>query len=97
MTALFHFFGQRDRRTQSGKKPERFSSRRLLFESLEAGTMEGDDTGKIGILQLNCEKKNFKPPQPWHSLDRDDSIRYKIIDKKTIKLGYVGIWLTFTK
>lgn len=62
-----------------------------------SGSMEGDDTGKIGILQLNCDKKNFNPPQPWHNLHKDSRIRYKIINDNTIKLGYVGIWLTFTK
>lgn len=62
-----------------------------------SGTMEGDDTGKLGILDLTCDKSGFKPPKCWPNLKTTSSVRYKIIDKNTIKLGYVGIWMTFNK
>ena len=61
-----------------------------------AGSMKGDDTGKLGILELKCEG-DFNPPECWPNLKEKSRIRYKIIDDKTIRLGYVGIWMTFTK
>lgn len=62
-----------------------------------AGTMKGDDTGKLGILELTCDDENFNPPEPWYSIHKNSRIRYKILDEGTIKLGYVGIWMTFRK
>ena len=62
-----------------------------------SGTMKGDDTGKLGILELNCTGVDFDPPFCWSSLKKNSRIRYKIMSDDTIKLGYVGIWLTFTK
>ncbi|MDD4199998.1 MAG: hypothetical protein PHS19_01265 [Eubacteriales bacterium] len=62
-----------------------------------SGTMEGDDTGKIGILQLNCDKEEFNPPLCWPNLKTDSRIRYRIMDENTFRLGYVGIWMTFRK
>ena len=61
-----------------------------------SGTMKGDDTGKLGILELKCEGP-FKPPACWPNLHKNSRLRYKIIDDKTIRLGYVGIWMTFRK
>ena len=62
-----------------------------------SGTMKGDDTGKLGILELTCNEDDFDPPYCWSSLRKNSRIRYKIMSEDTIKLGYVGIWLTFTK
>lgn len=62
-----------------------------------AGTMKGDDTGKLGILELTCNTDDFDPPICWPNFKPNSSVRYKIIDNDTIKLGYVGIWLTFNK
>ena len=62
-----------------------------------SGTMEGKDTGKLGILELSCEGEDFDPPVCWASLKKNSRIRYKIMADDTIRLGYVGIWLTFTK
>ncbi len=58
---------------------------------------EGDDTGKLGILELTCNTDDFDPPIGWPNFKPNASVRYKIIDNDTIKLGYVGIWLTFNK
>ena len=62
-----------------------------------SGTMKGDDTGKLGILELNCNEDDFDPPYCWSSLRKNSRLRYKIMSDDTIKLGYVGIWLTFTR
>ena len=62
-----------------------------------SGTMKGDDTGKLGILELTCNEDNFNPPVCWAKMQKQSRVRYKIMDEKTIRLGYVGIWLTFTK
>ena len=62
-----------------------------------SGKMKGDDTGKLGILELSCEGEDFDPPVCWASLKKNSRIRYKITADDTIRLGYVGIWLTFTK
>ena len=62
-----------------------------------SGTMKGEDTGKLGILELKCNEDDFDPPFCWSSLRKNSRIRYKIMSEDTIKLGYVGIWLTFTK
>ena len=59
--------------------------------------MKGDDTGKLGILELTCNEDNFNPPVCWAKMQTQSRVRYKIMDEKTIRLGYVGIWLTFTK
>ena len=62
-----------------------------------SGTMQGDDTGKIGILELNCDGEDFDPPACWPNLKEKSRVRYRILDENTIKLGYVGIWMTFRK
>ena len=62
-----------------------------------SGKMKGDDTGKLGILELSCNEDDFDPPFCWSSLKKNSRIRYKIVSDDTIKLGYVGIWLTFTR
>ena len=62
-----------------------------------SGTMKGDDTGKLGILELTCDEDDFDPPFCWPKMKHKTRVRYKIIDDNTMKLGYVGIWLTFTK
>lgn len=62
-----------------------------------SGTMEGDDTGKIGLLNLKCTEEDFDPPACWLNLKPNSEIRYRIMDENTIKLGYVGIWMTFRK
>lgn len=62
-----------------------------------SGTMKGDDTGKIGILELSCDKGDFDPPACWPNLHTNSRIRYKILDENSFKLGYVGIWMTFRK
>ena len=62
-----------------------------------SGKMKGDDTGKLGILELNCDGDDFDPPFCWPKMQQKSRIRYKIIDENTIRLGYVGIWLSFTK
>ena len=62
-----------------------------------SGTMKGDDTGKLGILELNCNEEDFDPPVCWAKMQTKSRVRYKIMDENTIRLGYVGIWLTFTK
>lgn len=62
-----------------------------------SGTMKGDDTGKIGILELSCDSEEFNPPVCWPNLKENSRIRYKILDENTIKLEYVGIWMTFRK
>ena len=66
-------------------------------KSAMSGTMKGDDTGKLGILELTSEEKNFDPPVCWAKMQTKARVRYKILDEAAIKLGYVGIWLTFTK
>ena len=62
-----------------------------------SGTMKGDDTGKLGILELTCNEDNFNPPVCWAKMQKQSRVRYKIMDENTIRLGYVGIWLIFTK
>ena len=62
-----------------------------------SGTMKGDDTGKLGILELTCNEDDFDPPVCWAKMQKNSRVRYKIMDENTIRLGYVGIWLTFTK
>ena len=62
-----------------------------------SGTMKGDDTGKLGILELTCEEEDFDPPACWAKMQTKSRVRYKIMDENTIRLGYVGIWLIFTK
>lgn len=59
------------------------------------GKMKGKDTGKLGILELTCNEDGFAPPQAWKNLHTNSRLRYKIIDENTIRLGYVGIWMTF--
>ena len=66
-------------------------------KSAMSGTMKGDDTGKLGILELTSDEKNFDPPACWAKMQTKARVRYKILDEAAIKLGYVGIWLTFTK
>lgn len=61
-----------------------------------SGTMNGDDTGKIGILELSCDDADFDPPSCW-VINKECRLRYKILDNKTIRLGYSGVWLTFRK
>ena len=62
-----------------------------------SGTMKGDDTGKLGILELTCNEDDFDPPVCWAKMQKNSRVRYTIMDENTIRLGYVGIWLTFTK
>ena len=62
-----------------------------------SGKMKGDDTGKLGILELNCDGDDFDPPFCWSKMQQKSRIRYKIMSDDTIRLGYVGVWLTFTK
>lgn len=62
-----------------------------------SGTMKGDDTGKLGILELTCNEDGFNPPVCWAKMQKNSRVRYKIMDENTIRLGYVGIWMTFTK
>ena len=62
-----------------------------------SGTMKGDDTGKLGILELNCTEDDFDPPVCWAKLQKNSRLRYKIMSDGTIRLGYVGIWLIFSK
>ena len=62
-----------------------------------SGTMKGDDTGKLVILELKCDTEDFDPPICWPNLKPNSRVRYKIVDENTIKLGYVGIWMTFRK
>ena len=62
-----------------------------------SGTMKGDDTGKLGILELTCNEDDFDPPVCWAKMQKNSRVRYKIMDENTIRLGYVGIWLIFTK
>lgn len=62
-----------------------------------SGTMKGDDTGKLGILELTCNEEDFDPPVCWAKMQKNTRVRYKIMSDDTIRLGYVGIWLTFTK
>ena len=62
-----------------------------------SGTMKGDDTGKLGILELTCNGDDFNPPVCWAKMQEKSRVRYKIMDENTIRLGYVGIWLIFTK
>lgn len=62
-----------------------------------SGTMEGDDTGKLGIIELSCDESSFDPPECWSSLHTNSRVRYKTVGDDTIKFGYVGIWLTFHK
>ena len=60
-----------------------------------SGKMKGDDTGKLGILELTCDEDDFDPPFCWSKMQTKSRIRYKIMDENTIRLGYVGVWLTF--
>lgn len=62
-----------------------------------SGTMKGDDTGKLGILELTCNEEDFDPPVCWAKMQPKARVRYKIMSDGTIRLGYVGIWLIFTK
>lgn len=62
-----------------------------------SGTMKGDDTGKLGILELTCNEDDFDPPVCWSKMQTKSRVRYKIMADDTIRLGYVGIWLSFTK
>ena len=62
-----------------------------------SGSMKGDDTGKIGILELKCDTEEFNPPACWAKLNPNSRIRYKFTDSNTVRLRYVGYWITFTK
>jgi len=62
-----------------------------------SGTMKGDDTGKLGILELTCNEDDFNPPVCWAKMQKKSRVRCKIMDENTFRLGYVGIWLIFTK
>ena len=62
-----------------------------------SGTMKGDDTGKLGILELTCNEDDFDPPVCWSKMQTKSRVRYKIMADGTIRLGYVGIWLIFNK
>lgn len=62
-----------------------------------SGTMKGDDTGKLGILELTCDEDDFDPPVCWAKMQHKARVRYKIMTDGSMRLGYVGIWLTFTK
>ena len=43
------------------------------------------------------DEDDFDPPVCWAKMQTKSRVRYKILNENTIKLGYVGIWLTFTK
>lgn len=61
-----------------------------------SGNMYCDDTGNLGIINLECIEEDFNPPPCW-SLSQEARVRYKVIGEDKIKLGYIGCWLTFTR
>ncbi|MDO4870343.1 MAG: hypothetical protein Q4A65_08690 [Bacillota bacterium] len=61
-----------------------------------SGKMYCDDTGNLGIINIECDEEDFDPPACWN-ISKEARLRYKVLDKDTIKLGYVGIWLIFDR
>lgn len=61
-----------------------------------SGKMYGDDTGNLGIINIECDETHFDPPVCW-KIGREARLRYKVIDQDTIKLGYTGVWLSFDR
>ncbi|MBQ6496352.1 MAG: hypothetical protein IJI74_04185 [Firmicutes bacterium] len=62
-----------------------------------SGNMYCDDTGNLGIINIECDSADFDPPFCWQSLSQNARLRYKVISSDTIKLGYVGVWLIFDR
>ena len=61
-----------------------------------SGNMYCDDTGNLGIINIECDGDDFDPPSCWN-LGKEARLRYKVVSKDTIKLGYSGIWLIFDR
>ena len=61
-----------------------------------SGKMYCDDTGNLGIINIECDDADFDPPVCW-SIGKEARLRYKVVSKDTIKLGYVGVWLIFDR
>ena len=61
-----------------------------------SGYMYCDDTGNLGIINLECDEESFNPPECWN-LSKQARVRYKVLGEDKIRLGYVGCWLTFTR
>ncbi len=61
-----------------------------------AGKMSCDDTGNLGIINIECNSDDFDPPICWN-ISENARLRYKVVDDNTIKLGYSGIWLVFDR
>ena len=60
-----------------------------------SGKMYCDDTGNLGIINIECDEADFDPPACWPSLGTKARRRYKALNDGTIRLGYTGIWLIF--
>ena len=60
-----------------------------------SGKMYCDDTGNLGIINIECDETDFDPPLCWKSLGTNARLRYKAMSDGTIRLGYTGIWLIF--
>ena len=61
-----------------------------------SGKMYCDDTGKLGIINIECDGDDFDPPVCWN-IGQEARLRYKAVNQDTIKLGYSGIWLIFDR
>ena len=61
-----------------------------------SGKMSCDDTGNLGIINIECDTDDFDPPVCWN-ISENARLRYKVVDDDTIKLGYSGIWLVFDR
>lgn len=61
-----------------------------------SGNMYCDDTGNLGIINIECNADDFDPPVCWN-ISQNARLRYKVLNKDTIRLGYSGIWLTFDR
>ena len=61
-----------------------------------SGKMYCDDTGNLGIINIECDGDDFDPPICWN-ISQEARLRYKAVSKDTIKLGYSGIWLIFDR
>lgn len=61
-----------------------------------SGKMYCDDTGNLGIINIECDGDDFDPPVCW-KIGQEARLRYKAVSKDTIKLGYSGIWLIFDR
>lgn len=48
-------------------------------------------------ILCDFNQDDFDPPKQWKKLSKKDKIKYQIINKHKIKIGYNQYWLTFSR